>query len=62
MEDGDRLTVQFPRKGNACKWDLMVTYDDDDSNAIRRGFDLCKISQITLKYNRKTDTTTAVTR
>lgn len=61
MDDGDTLTIQFPRKGSACKWDLMVTYDDDDSNAIWRGFDLCKISQITLKYNRKTDTTTALT-
>ncbi len=59
LDVDEAVDIQFPRKGNTCKWDLRVTYDDDDSNVVWHGFDLCKISKITIKYNRKADQTSA---
>jgi hypothetical protein len=34
-------------------------YEDDDSSAVWYGIDLCEISRITIRYNRKSDTTSA---
>lgn len=59
MEDGEDVPIVFARKERSCKWDLQITFDDDDEKVVWRGFDLCKISRITLKYNRKTGATTA---
>lgn len=61
LDDDEEIPIQFSRKERSCKWDLMVTYDDDSSKVIWRGFDLCQISKITIKYNRKSDTTSATT-
>lgn len=61
MAEDETLPITFSRKASSCKWDLKVTYEDDDSSVIWRGFDLCTISKITIKYNRKTDTSSAST-
>jgi len=61
LEDDEEVPITFSRKERSCKWDLLVTYDDDGSKVIWRGFDLCQITKITIKYNRKTDTTSATT-
>ncbi|HQS10012.1 MAG: argininosuccinate lyase [Rhizobiales bacterium 24-66-13] len=59
LEDGDTWTIKFNRSTNACKWDLKVVYDDDDSTAVWKNIDLCSVSKITIRYNRKSDTTSA---
>ena len=59
FEDGEKRSVHFSRAGKTCKWDLKVVYDDDDSSAIWHDIDLSEVSRITLRYNRKTDTTSA---
>jgi len=59
FEDGEKRNVHFARAGKTCKWDLKVVYDDDDSSAVWHDIDLCEVSRITLRYNRKTDTTSA---
>jgi hypothetical protein len=61
MAEDETLPIKFSRKASSCKWDLKVTYEDDDSSVVWRGFDLCEVSKITIKYNRKTDTTSAST-
>ena len=61
LADGNSVPITFAKKENVCKWDLRVTYQVDDSKVVWRGFDLCQISKITIKYNKATDTTSATT-
>jgi len=61
LEDGDEVPIQFARKEKTCKWDLRVTYDDDNERVVWRGFDLCQISKITIKYHRASGRTSATT-
>ena len=57
LDDGDQKEIRFKRVGKTCMWDLKVVYDDDDSSAVWHDIDLCKVSKITIRYNRKSDTT-----
>lgn len=41
---------------------MKVVYDDDDSSAEWNDIDLCKVSQVTIHYNRKSDKTSATFR
>lgn len=51
LEDGDSLRIGFEGK-SACSWDLMVK--DDEGNALYwRKIDLCEVSKVTLKCNKK---------
>lgn len=59
VDDGEAVDISFHRANTSCKWDLKVVYQDDGSNAVWYDIDLCTISKITIKYNRKTDTTSA---
>jgi hypothetical protein len=59
LSDGQAVNVHFSPKTKTCKWDLKVTYSDDDSNAVWHDIDLCKVEKITIKYNRKSDQTSA---
>ncbi len=59
LDDGDQKEIRFKRVGKTCMWDLKVVYDDDDSSAVWHDIDLCKVSKITIRYNRKSDTTSA---
>lgn len=59
LEDGDSWKIGFQRASKSCIWDLKVIYLDDDSDAIWGGLDLCKISKITIHYDRKKDQTWA---
>jgi hypothetical protein len=60
LDDGDHTNIHFSRSGSTCRWDLKVIYTVDDSSAVWRDIDLCRISKITIKYNRKSDTTSAI--
>lgn len=59
LEDGDSWKIKFNRSTSTCKWDLKVVYADDDSTAFWKNIDLCSVSKITIRYNRKSDTTSA---
>lgn len=59
LEDDETLTVRFNNVGKTCKWDLKVVYEEDDSEAYWREIDLCATSKVTIRYNKKTDTTSA---
>ncbi|CAA6604020.1 conserved exported hypothetical protein [Rhodospirillaceae bacterium LM-1] len=59
LGDGKAVDIVFDRGAKTCKWDLMVEYSDDDSSAVWSNIDLCTVNKITIRYNRKTDKTTA---
>jgi hypothetical protein len=59
IPNGETANVTFRRSAKGCLWDLKVVYSDDDSSAVWRSIDLCKISRITIRYNRNTDKTSA---
>ncbi len=59
LDDGDQKEIRFKRVGKTCMWDLKVVYDEDDSSAVWHDINLCEVSKITIKYNKKTDTTSA---
>jgi len=55
LANGQRVNIKFSRNTSACKWDLKVDWDDGSEPSTWSGFDLCSVSKITIKYNRKTD-------
>jgi len=59
LADGQTVNVHFSPKVHTCEWDLKVVYSDDDSSAVWSKVDLCTIEKITIRYNRKSDETTA---
>lgn len=58
--DGDSWDIKFHRAAKTCKWDLKVVYSDDDSDAVWDNIDLCSVSKITIKYDRKKNVTSAI--
>ncbi len=59
LDDGDTRTIRFNNVDKTCMWDLKVVYEEDDSSAVWKDINLCKTSKVTIRYNRKTDTTSA---
>lgn len=59
LEDDEDLRIRFNNAGKTCKYDIKVVYEEDDSEAIWRDIDLCATSKVTIRYNKKTDTTSA---
>ena len=59
LDDGESWNIKFSRSVRTCKWDLKVIYADDDSSAVWHDIDLCEIERITIRYNKKSDTTSA---
>lgn len=58
LEPNTSVDIDFSRSEDTCKWDLKAVYDDETS-AVWRNIDLCKISTITLFYNASTNVTSA---
>ena len=58
LDNGRSRLFKFSSK-SACKQDLKVVFDDDESEVIWEDFDLCEINKITLKYNRSARTVSA---
>ncbi|OIQ69511.1 hypothetical protein GALL_488870 [mine drainage metagenome] len=61
LADGDKVDISFTGDEGTCKWDLKVEWTEDYKPTVWHGLNLCNISTVTLKYNRDTDVTTAVT-
>lgn len=59
LENGKSTTIRFNRSTRTCIWDLKVVYSDDDSSAVWNNIDLCKISKVTIRYDRGRRTTSA---
>lgn len=53
LENGKARLFKFADK-SACEQDIKVVFDDDESEVVWEEIDLCAITKITLKYNRKT--------
>ena len=60
LADEDDVDITFEGVGSACRYDLKVVYSDGEE-AMWGGLDLCTISTVEIKYNRKTGETSAVT-
>ena len=58
LADGAGVNIHFHRSAKSCRWDLKVVYDDQET-AEWEGFDLCEVSKITIRYNRKSGETSA---
>jgi hypothetical protein len=59
LDDGRTANIKFNRASKTCIWDLKVVYADDDWSAVWHDINLCKIEKITIKYNRRSETTSA---
>ncbi len=62
LKNRDDVEITFKRNVRQCLWDMKVVYDDDDSSAEWNDIDLCKVSQVTIHFNRKADKTSATFR
>ncbi|QCI67157.1 hypothetical protein [Phreatobacter stygius] len=49
MPSGTRRNITFPRRTQACMFDLRVVYEDGDKSEMS-GLDLCKVSNVTLTW------------
>lgn len=58
LNDGESFELKFGKAEKTCKWDLKVVYDDGDS-AVWEDLNLCKISKVTLRWNKSSGKTTA---
>lgn len=59
LDDGDTWSIKFHRANKTCFWDLKVVYEVDSSSAVWTDIDLCKVEKVTIRYNKKSDKTTA---
>ena len=60
LDDEDEQLIPLGRAAEkTCLWDLKVVYSEDDSEAVWYDIDLCKFTRVTIKYNRKSDKTSA---
>jgi len=63
LADGANVYVKFNTADKGCKWNFKIEWADAGwPGVLWEGIDLCSIDEITLKYDRATDTTTALTR
>ena len=61
LEADSSVNITFDAPANACRWDIKVKYNDGDT-AEWPNLNLCNIETITLFWDRKNNTTRAVTK
>lgn len=49
LKPGEKVDIEFSRSESTCTWDLKIVDEDDDEVEWEK-FNLCEISEITLKY------------
>ena len=54
------MALSFNAPDSVCKWDMKVKYNDGDT-AEWSNLNLCSIDKVTLFWDRKNQTTRAVT-
>ena len=57
LDDGDKVTIEFSHKEKECMWDMKIVFSDEEE-AVWEDFDLCKVREITLRYEKKRPTAT----
>ena len=58
LPNGNGVYVKFNDADDGCVWNIRISWAQEGyPDVIWHNVDLCKISVITLKYNRSTDTT-----
>ena len=57
LDNGQKVTIQFSHKEKECNWDMRIVFSDGEE-AIWEDFDLCTVSEITLRYEGKRPTAT----
>jgi hypothetical protein len=62
LADGESVSITFqPKAGSIAKWDFLVSWEDEsDPDVHWTGYKLAEINKITLKYDRKSNKTSAV--
>jgi hypothetical protein len=61
LADGANIYVKFSTGDKGCKWNFKIEWADAGyPGVLWQNIDLCSIDEITLKYDRDTDKTTAV--
>ena len=61
LENGESVAIQFhPSAESASDWDIMIVWVDGGDKVYWRHANLKNISKITLKYNRSTGETKAI--
>lgn len=58
LGDGETVNITFPNKTDACNWDLKVKYNDGDESTWTN-VNLCRISKISLFWDRRSNQTRA---
>ncbi len=63
FKDGDSVYVKFNTADEGCKWNIRVEWADEGyPGVLWRNIDLCEIDEITLHYDRSSDTTSITTK
>jgi hypothetical protein len=57
LDNGDKVTIEFSHKEKECAWDMKIVFSDKEE-AVWEDFDLCKVREITLRYDGKRPTAT----
>lgn len=59
LENGKSKRFSFTERA-ACKQDIQVVFDDDNSKVTWENIDLCELDKITIRYNRSTKEVSAI--
>ncbi|NKE48069.1 hypothetical protein HB662_25045 [Roseomonas frigidaquae] len=51
LRNGQTFNVTFPNRSPECLWDIKVVYNDGDQSELRQA-NLCRISRITIHWDR----------
>ena len=63
LSNGGNVYVKFNTADKGCKWSFKIEWADAGwPGVVWEGIDLCSIDEITLKYDKASDTTTALTK
>lgn len=62
LENGGNVDITFSRSEDTCNWDIKAIYEDGDVAVWTNGFNLCEVSEITVKYNAQTGVTSAASK
>jgi len=63
LANGASIYVKFNTADKGCKWNFKIEWADPGyPGVLWRDIDLCTVAEITLKYDRASDTTTALTK
>ncbi|WP_439597030.1 hypothetical protein [Falsiroseomonas sp.] len=56
LANGRSFNVTFPGRSSECMWDIKVVYEDRDQSELRQ-VNLCRVSTITLFWDRQRNAT-----